>query len=209
MFNRSTSRFAAVAVAASLVTVGCATTNGEAQEQAGGAVVGALLGCGIGALTTGNAKGCAAGAAAGAVAGWAAVKISQYEDKQVRSAKADARMYGLTKPVSSPQVKIRNKSVSPAIVRAGEKIKVKTDYSLMLPASQSVASVDGSFKLKKDGKLLQQFPAKTKQLEAGGRDSSATISLPADAEPGTYVIEHQIKSGSSYDTDESTFVVKS
>jgi hypothetical protein len=33
------------------------------------------------------------------------------------------------------------------------------------------------------------------------------VPIPKNAEPGTYVIEHKVQAGNSYDTDESTFVV--
>ena len=209
MFKKPINMFATAAVSASLVISGCATTSGEAQDQAGGAVLGAALGCGVGALITRNARGCAVGAAMGAVAGWSAVKISQYQAKQVRSAQADARLYGLTKPVDSPQVRIRSGASSPTSVRPGAPIQMKTDYSVLLPASQSVASVDESWTLKKDGKVLYAIPAVAKQRTDGGWIANATIDVPTNAVPGTYVIEYKVKSGSSYDTQQSSFVVKS
>ncbi len=197
MFNRSASRFAAVAVAASLVTAGCATTGGEAQEQAGGAVVGALLGCGIGALTTGKAEGCAAGAVAGAVAGWGAVKIRQGQVRKVSSEQENLRLFGLTKPVDSPLVKIKNGSSSPKTVRPGQTVTITTDYAVLLPPSESAASVEESWTLKKDGKTLTSQPAKAAKRSAGGFARDWELDMPADSAPGTY------------DTDKSTFVVKS
>lgn len=204
--NRS--RITALTAAVALTLSGCATT-GDGQSQAMGAGIGAALGCGVGALVTGDAKGCAAGAAIGGVLGWGVVAINQYQARQVRSSSADSRVYGLTKPVSSTQVKIRKGSNSPKSVRAGQPVNIVTDYSVMLPSSASSAMVTESWALKKDGKVVTHLPEKSTSRSAGGWEAQAEITIPPDVPPGTYVIEHTVKSGSSYDTDESTFVIRS
>ncbi len=177
--------------------------------QALGAGLGAAVGCGIGALVTRDARGCAAGAAIGGAIAFTAVKINQYQAKQVRSSKADARLYGLAKPVNSPQVKIRKGTSNPTAIKPGQAVTITTDYSLMLPASTSDTKVSESWALKKDGKVLYTLPAQVNERTPGGWSTSAAIDVPKNASPGTYVVEHKVKVGSSYDTDESTFVVKS
>ena len=204
--NRS--RMMALTAAIALALSGCVTT-GDTQGQAMGAGIGAALGCGVGALVTGDAGGCATGAAIGGVLGWGVVAINQYQAKQVRSSSTDTRVYGLTKPVSTTQVKIRKGSNSPRSVRAGQPVNIATDYSVMLPASASTALVTESWALKKDGKVVTHLPEKSTSRSAGGWEAQAEITIPPDAPPGTYVIEHSVKSGSSYDTDESTFVIRS
>lgn len=207
--NKPINLFATAAVATSLVISGCATTSGEAQDQAGGAILGAALGCGIGALITRDARGCAMGAAMGAVAGWGAVKIRQGQVKQVSSAQDNARLFGLTKPVDSPLVKIKSGTSSPQIVRPGQTVTITTDYALLLPPSASVASVDESWTLKKDGKVLRSVPGEASKRSAGGYARDWEMDIPANSPPGTYVVEHKVKAGSSYDTQQSSFVVKS
>jgi len=192
---------------------GCATQQGKDQAMgaAGGAVGGAALGCLTGWLATGRAGGCATGAAiggaVGAVAGWGAVKISQYQAEQVRSAQADQRMYGLTKPVDSIQVKIRKGSSMPATVAPGETVKLTTDYSVMLPPDVPSTSVTEHWALMKDGKVLADLPAASVQRASGGWAADGSIPLPKNAPTGTYVVEHKVQAGNSYDTDESTFLV--
>lgn len=209
MYTQRKTSVLAAAVAASLVLSGCATMDGEGQQQALGAGLGAAVGCGIGALITRDARGCAAGAAIGGALGFAVVKINQYEAKQVRSVTADARLYGLTKPVDSAQVKIRNGASTPKAVKVGQEVVISTDYSVRVPKSESTVSVSESWSLKKDGKVLYSLPAQQNARAPGGWVATATIPVPADAPPGTYVVEHKVKAGSSYDTDESTFIVKS
>jgi hypothetical protein len=199
----------AVAVAAGLVVSGCATMDSEGQQQALGAGLGAAVGCGIGALITRDARGCAAGAAIGGVVGFTVVKINQYQAKQVRSETADQRVYGLTKPADSAQVKIRKGVSTPRTVKAGQEVVISTDYSVRLPQSESSVSVSETWLLKKDGKVLYSLPAQQNERTPGGWLATAAIPVPADAPPGTYVVEHKVKAGSSYDTDKSTFIVKS
>ena len=186
---------------------GCASMD-SGQQQVAGAGIGAALGCAAGALITGDARGCATGAAIGGAVGWGAVAITQYNARQVRSSKDDSRVFGLTGPVTTPQVKIRQGSSAPETVRAGGSVNISTDYSVLLPPGQSTANVTESWVLKKDGKLLYSLPAKTATRSAGGWEADGVISVPGNAPPGTYVIEHRVKAGSSYDVDQSNFVVK-
>ena len=196
-----------VTVAAAVIASGCQTTGGT-QDQVAGLGIGAALGCAAGALIEGSAKGCAVGAAVGAAAGWAAVSISQYHTEQVRSSTADRRVYGLTKPVSSPQVKIQRATSLPGTVRAGQRVDILTDYSLRLPSGQTDASVEQSWALDVGGQRVP-LGSKTAEQEDGGQNAGVTINVPADIEPGTYIVEHKIRSGSSYDTRKSEFVVRS
>lgn len=209
MFKKPITMFATAAVAASLVSAGCATTSGDAQNQAAGALLGAALGCGIGALITQDARGCAIGAAIGGMAGWGVVKVRQGQVKQVSSAQDSARLFGLTKPVASPLVKIKSGTSSPQTLRPGQTVTITTDYALLLPPSASVASVDESWTLKKDGKVLHSFPGEASKRAAGGYARDWEMDLPANSAPGTYVVEHKVRAGSSYDTQQSSFVVKS
>ena len=172
-----------------------------------GAVVGGAGGCIIG-LAFGGASGCAKGAIAGgvvgAVTGWGAVK---YQAEQVRTAKADQRMYPLIKPVDSAQVKIRKGTSTPHRVKPGKTVKLSTDYSVTLPQNMQSTAVKESWVLKKDGEVLADLPSQDSQRSSGGWAADATIPIPRDAVPGTYVIDHKVQAGASYDTDESTFVV--
>lgn len=190
----------------------CATQQGNDQMMGAGigALGGAALGCAVGFAAGGGggcAKGAAIGAAAGAVAGWGTVKYNQYQAEQVRTAQEDQRLYGLTKSVSTTQVKINKGSSQPRKVRPGDSVQLMTDYSVQLPRGMDAALVSQSWTLKKDGKVLAALPEQTFQRTAGGWNADASVPIPGNAGPGTYVVEHKIQSGNSYDTDESTFLV--
>lgn len=198
---------AALGCAAAVASGGCETT-GDTRGQVTGAGIGAALGCGVGALVSGDAKGCATGAAIGGVLGWGAVAISQYNARQVRTPSADDRIYGVAAPVDIPQVRVRRGSNAPKTVAPGGQVAISTDYSVLLPSGRSSASVTESWLLKKDGRTIAEMPSTTAHRTPGGWQAEATIDVPPDVPPGTYVIEHRVQAGSSYDTDESTFVVR-
>jgi hypothetical protein len=186
---------------------GCAVPEGGTGQMlgaGGGAAVGALLGQAIGHDTTSTLIG----AAVGAAIGWGAVAIMQQNSKPVRSAEQDASVYGLASLPDSPRVKIRQGTSSPKEVRSGGQVTINTDYSLQLPKDAQQTNVVESFTLKKDGKKLTELPPKTLQYGSGGYLSEAVITIPKEAEPGTYVIEHKVQTGTNYDVDESTFIVQ-
>jgi len=210
--NKVNRNFAVGGVVVSLLISGCATQQGT--DQLGGAGIGALiggvLGCGIGAISGGKggcAKGAAIGAATGLIAGWSAVKISQYQADKVRSAQADLKLYGLTKAVDSTQVKIKKGISTPSTVKAGQSVNVTTDYSLMLPPNIPNTMVEETLTLKKDNEVLATLPQPPAQRSAGGWAAHATLPIPSDAAAGTYIVQHKVQAGTSYDTDDSVFVV--
>jgi len=188
------------------LVAGCANMS-SGQQQATGAFLAGALGSGLCLAAGGNAATCAAIGVGSAALGWAAV--AQYQATQVRTAEQDQRLYGLTAPVSSTQVKIRKGTSAPATVRPGSTVNVVTDYSLMTPKAMSGTNVEESWVLKKDGKVLGNIPPQRNYRAAGGWSAESGITIPRNAQPGTYVIEHKVQAGSSYDTDESTFVVAS
>jgi uncharacterized protein YcfJ len=191
---------------------GCATQQGTDQLTGAGvgALGGATLGCLIGLAANGG-KGCAMGAAigagTGALAGWGVVKYQQYQASQVRTPQQDQRLYGLAKSVDTAQVKLHKGTSKPSPVKPGGTVNLSTDYSLQLPANTPSTAVSESWTLKKDGKVIADLPPQTNQRTSGGWNADAAIPIPSSASPGTYVIEHKLKAGDSYDTGESTFIV--
>jgi len=207
MITKQELRLMVLGTTATLLVGGC-TSTGSVQDQAMGTGIGAALGCGVGTLISGDSRGCATGAAVGALVGFGTVAISQYNAKQVRSANTDARVYGISTSPNSPQVKIRQGSSVPGTVSRGDSVIITTDYSVALPRGVNRTTVTESWLLKRDGRQVAELPTKTVTRSAGGWQSDAEITIPPNVDPGTYVIEHRVKSGSSYDTDESVFVVR-
>jgi len=199
------------ALAACVTLAGCNTTQ-EQQDQTTGAVVGCAGGAIVGALI-GGSRGAAIGCAAGGLIGWGTVRMSQYNAYQARSSSADQNSYRRTDPDfyalnrsgSGSAVKIRGVDASPDRARSGTTIVAVTDYSVVTRGS---VNVQESWALKKDGRQLVELKPSPQTRGSGGWESRAEFPVPSDAEPGTYVIEHRVKAGSSYDKQISTFVVR-
>jgi len=182
----------------------CATDSGN---QLLGAGLGAALGGGIAALAGGDTATIVGSAAGGALAGWGVAKLVSYTSLQTRSAEDDQKIYGVTENVSDTLVKIRRGSSFPETVRPGGTVDIVTDYSVIAPEGTSEVEVAESWKLKKDGKQLTALGPQRSKRTLGGWAAKAQINIPKDAAPGTYVIEHRVEAGSSYDVDQSVFVV--
>lgn len=187
------------------LAAGCANQGGNGQLL--GSLAGAVVGAASGAAIGGNWKGALVGAAAGAALGWAAAKLVEYNSTQVRSEADERAIYGISERVASPLVKVRKGSSSPTQIRAGEQVRVVTDYSVMLPQGMTQADVSESWVLKKDGTVLSEIPPQNVKRNGGGWEATASIAIPSNAQPGTYVVEHKVQTGTSYDTDESVFII--
>jgi hypothetical protein len=187
------------------LVVGCA--NQEQNKELMGAGFGAALGAGIAALTGGDTETIVGAAAGGALAGWGVAKLINYQSTQTRSPEDDQEIYGLTENISATRVKIRRGSSSPEIINAGDVVNIVTDYSVMGDKGVDRVEVEESWVLKKDGQKLTALGPQRNLRAIGGWSAKAQINIPSDAEPGTYVIEHKVEAGTSYDVDQSVFVV--
>jgi hypothetical protein len=194
------------ALCASLLS-GCAGMTPEGQQATAAALGGIAGGLATG-LATGNVGYGLAGAAAGAALAWGAVKLVQYNSQQVRTPEQDQKLYGFTPSANSVLVKLNKGTASPDTVSPGQQVSIVSDYSLALPSSQGSASVEETYALKKDGKMLFQSPVQTAQRTPGGYAVNAAIPIPSDATSGTYVVETKVQAGSSYDVNQAVFVVK-
>jgi len=191
------------AVYSGVLLTGCAT-----MEQSAGL---ATLGCaGVGILTgvlTNNAA-IGAGSSAGCLA-LAAIGIYSYHTSQTRTAQQDQQLYGYAAPVSSTEVKFRNATASPEMVKAGDTVKLTLDYSVMAPKDIQNVDVTESMVLKHDGKVMKTFPDRPIKRPLGGSSAEVDLPTPAKMPPGTYVIEYKVQAGTSYDIRPVVFVVGS
>ncbi len=189
------------AIYSGVLLTGCATW----QQSTGLATLG-CAGVGIltGALT--HSAGAGAGAGAGCMA-LAAIGIYNYHSSQTRTAQQDQQLYGYTAPVNSTEVKIRNATALPEMVKAGDTVKLTLDYSVMAPKGIENVDVDESMVLKRDGKVLQTLSERPIKRPLGGSSSEVDFKVPAEMPAGTYVIEQKVTAGTSYDIRPTVFVV--
>ncbi|MGH8558213.1 MAG: hypothetical protein ACRESZ_12280 [Methylococcales bacterium] len=195
------------AIALIFTLSGCAGMS--TGEQAGAAV----LGCGaIGAivgLATGSAGiGAAAGGGCFAL-GAAAIAINHYQARQTRSPSEDQPIPGHNPAgVTEPVVEIRSGTAQPNLVRAGDNLIVRTDYSVIMPKNQEqmAISVEETLALSKDGKLIKTL-SRVEQRTAGGWDAQSQLTIPDKMPAGMYMIEHKIKVGNRLSVQNSSFQV--
>jgi hypothetical protein len=92
-------------------------------------------------------------------------------------------------------------------VKPGERLDIRTVYSVHLPSRQSTTSV------KRGWEILDvngdDVPAgyETHEKSNGIHIAGVTVTLVPKFPPGRYTIKHTVKSGSSYDTKTSWFLV--
>ncbi|MFO1436644.1 MAG: hypothetical protein U1F34_09970 [Gammaproteobacteria bacterium] len=202
---KSRAKLAVVGVTMSCVLLtGCTGTGNTTEDTAvGGAAVGALIG---GLL--GGWEWAAVGAASGAALGWVTGKAIEAQEIAARNSAQDQQLYGYSAPADSVFVHVNSATSTPKQVAAGGTVDVVTDYSLALPKGTASADVLATSVLMKDGEKLMEFKGKPVAKAAGGYTIKLPINIPDKAAPGTYVIQHTISAGSTYDTAESTFIVK-
>lgn len=187
------------ALCGALVT-GCTTTQGV------GAFSGAATGALIGGLAGGDPTGALIGAAAGAAAGWGAAALYEYHVDQSRSIEQDAEIYGYT-PGVGPIVKIRDATCSPRIARAGESVRIRSDYSVNSASAEPVM-VSERWHLEKDGEILHEFPVNREPRAPGGWLAESFFELPKDAPLGTYIFVNRIQADDgSEDRRDAVFIL--
>ncbi|MGK2959446.1 MAG: hypothetical protein ACSLFB_13830 [Acidimicrobiales bacterium] len=200
MLNSIQRKILVVACSSFLIS-GCETTEQSAALTALGCAGTGVL---VGVLTGSTEWGVGAGAACG-VAGLLAVQ--NYHAKQARTYQQDQKLYGYAPPTNSTGVKFRNATSTPEMVKAGDTVKIVADYSVMAPQGSTTVPIKEYLVLKKDGKVFQDLGARTVERGVGGWESVSDFTVPATMQAGTYVIEHKVESGASYDVRQSVFVV--
>lgn len=202
----ATARIGALALCASLL-VACETLSAN-QKRVLGTLGGAATGASIGAIA-GGGKGAAIGAAAGAVAGLIAAEIVVRSEQQ-RDVQQDNQVYGYVQgAANAPTVRINQASVDPAVVKPGQKVKFKTDYSLGTPKNTAEVQVQEVFGLTRVGESdTQYFPQEGGSRDQGGWLVEADFKVPKDTPPGPYQVTHRIQTeAGAYDQRESYFTV--
>ncbi|MGH8611826.1 MAG: hypothetical protein ACREYF_07220 [Gammaproteobacteria bacterium] len=188
------------------LTAGCAEMQKFAKENPaistlGCAVLGTVIAVGTGSKWAGGgvAGACALGVLAANQSRSAADDRAAYSQKE-------PTFYGL-RPGDPERVKMRDWSSSPREVKRGGRVDVVSDYSLITPPDKQSVEVKETWILKKGTQKLLEINATPEQRTAGGWQAKGHFDVPKDAEPGTYVVEHKIQAGTSYEVKESVFDV--
>lgn len=104
-------------------------------------------------------------------------------------------------------MQIHNARSSLSTARPGDTVEFFTQYSLTLPPGRRAEYVEATWILIRDGKKLGEEGVVGGMFEAGQNSAANQLTLPRRIMPGEYVVEHRVRSGTSYDTARSDFSV--
>lgn len=183
-------------------TLGCTTTSPTARllgaVGAGGAVG---VTCG---LLGGHAGLCAGLAAITAAGTWAAIEVTEPHGKMHRAA-GDESQPSDYQPVDGIVIQIRQWNVEPQVVRAGESLSVTTQYSVLAPIGVEEVEVTESWELWHGDERIAELSETEVKRKPAGWEVDFEMTVPPDAEPGTYTIRHQIEAGDDSVVKHSSF----
>lgn len=186
---------------------GCASTveqhPGATSGAAIGAIGGAVLGGIIGHQVDRKEEGIIIGAILGGLAG---ATIGHYSYDVRRSRGETVNLYSY-RPTSGPIIRIEDTTVVPKVVRPGERVELKATYAVLHPDPNARIGIVETREIRKDGVLIGR--PSTRVIRSGGTYTSVVpLFLPANAEPGRYVVITTIDGRVARDTRETTFVVE-
>lgn len=182
-------RTMALCLAVTLASAGCSTV--KQTDRAGAALIGGLVGIGVSVLVgSDEVPEHAAYAGAGAVTGWLLMYVGQRNSKYyARSPVEDGARYAADYPVrGQTYLKIRGGSVGETSVRAGDTVRVSTDYSLRLYEGLSETEVSERWVLEQDGELLAEVQPKPLLRSGGGWMTAVDLVVPIGVKPGSYTV---------------------
>jgi hypothetical protein len=187
--------------------LGCATERQSQYTSTGagvGAVSGGILGGVIGSMSGRTGEGIVIGALLGGLTG-AAIGNAEYH--QERSEEAAAQRYSYNYEESRRDLlRLEDVTVTPKVVYPGQEINLSATFTL-LTHSGGRREVHEVREIRYEGKLIGK-PETTSVRNGGTWASSVPITLPSNAEPGTYVVTTIIETSTMSDTRESTFRVE-
>ena len=193
-----------------VILVGCASDRYEEHKGAaigggGGAVAGGVLGGVIGSQSGSTGTGVVIGSLLGALAG-AAIGHYAYDENRTEEEAKQQYDYNYNQSEAT-LVRIEGAFASPSSVRRGGTIDLSTTYTVLGPQGATM-DVTETREIRKEGGELTGKPQVTVQRQGGTYTSRVPLTLPSDAQKGTYTGYASIQSGNSSDTREFTFTVQ-
>ena len=168
---------------------GCAGMSEQQKGGAAGAGIGALLGGVAGGLLDsknpgrGAALGALAGGTLGGAVGWA---VGEYRVRRVKSFEEAASEASYT-PAQGLQTKVDRTAVVPQRLRPGDKLTLKTQYTVLAPRNDDI-QVTEAHKIFFNNQPVEQLPPKHRTLKRGTDETSYDVKLPMDLVEGQYIV---------------------
>jgi hypothetical protein len=196
-----------VAVLISGALIGCAGPRHAQYTSTGagiGAITGGILGGVMGSLSGREAEGVIIGSLLGGLYG-AAIGDAEYH--QQRSEEAASERYGYEQERARRDLlRIENVYAEPRVVTPGEKLEMTVEYTLLTRWSTGTV-VHEVREIRMDGEMIGR-PETTVQRTGGTWVSTVPITVPENAESGTYTLTCIVETDEAGDVRETTFEVE-
>ena len=186
-------------------TAGCVAIEEQvkAHPQTG---IGAGVGLAVGLLTGGlifrNATGTLLGGLVGALAGGVIGNVMESRSKDQAST---TQQYGYT-PAQGTMVKIEGTEVHPTQIRAGETVNLNIRFAVLTPNPQQKVLVSERRQMFFNDSSVGDSTLQA-QREAGTWTSSQPITLPANAQSGSYRVVMTVKAEGTEASQQTSFTV--
>jgi len=185
---------------------GCATEREAQYTTTGagiGAVTGALLGAALGSLSGNAGQGAVIGSVFGGLAG-ASIGNNEYHMQRSEEAAAEYYAYNQQHAVRD-LLRIEDTSVNPPQANPGDEVALSATFTILAPSGRPQL-VHEVREVRHEGKLIGR-PQFTSRRAGGTWVSSMPLTLPLDAEPGTYTVTTIVETDNAGDTREADFKV--
>jgi hypothetical protein len=131
--------------------------------------------------------------------------IGNYIERQDKDRAAAASTVGY-QPSQGNVVRLESVQASPSTVRSGETVNLTSTYTILTPSNQTMA-VQESREVRHDGALVAN-PTINTQRANGTFTSTMPITLPSNAEKGTYDVTTTVAMGDRTARSMTTFTVQ-
>lgn len=207
MFLRKTGQLFLALTLLVFSTVSCGTVREYVTENprtAIGAGAGAAGGALIGALVFDSAGAAVAGGLLGGLAGGLVGRALEHKNEDYEKT---ARDYGYRSPRRETIVRIEDVDTDPEMVNQRERVNLVTRYAVLPPEWNQQVSVTEKWRIVHNGRVVGD-PVLTVKRTGGTWSSAIPITLPGNAEPGTYQANVEIETAGASDRGSTTFVVR-
>ncbi len=186
-------------------TLGCATIEEQvkAHPQTGiGAGVGAAVGLLTGGLIFHNAAGTLLGGLVGALAGGVIGNVLEARSSDRAST---AQQYNYT-PTQGTMVRIEGVEVHPAQIRPGEIVNMNMRFAVLTPNPQQTILVSERRQIFFNDSVVGDSTLQI-QRRAGTWTSSQPVTLPSNAQSGSYRVVMIVKAEGTEASQQASFTV--
>lgn len=178
----------------------CQRQSQNCDWNGSGAAGGAL----IGGLVFDSAGAAVAGGLLGGLAGSLLGRALEHKNEDYEKT---ARDYGYRSEGRETILRIEDVDTDPERINQRERINLVTRYAVLPPQGNQQVSVKEKWRIVHNGRVVGD-PTLTVRRSGGTWSSAVPITLPANADPGTYQASVEIQTAGTSDRGSTTFTVR-